>query len=118
MPARCSSTKRPATIFSTFRQIITEYATPPAVTRKRLYIDMMQTVLGNASKVLVDQKAGNNLLYLPLDKLIQQSGPVAVTPSAAPDLPSSRPSTAPTPDPAALDPSRARDALRSRDRPG
>ena len=35
---------------------------------------MMQSVLGNASKVLVDQKAGQNLLYLPLDRLLQQSG--------------------------------------------
>ena len=47
----------------------------PGVTRERLYLDMMQTVVGNSSKVLVDQKAGSSsLLYLPLDKLIQQSG--------------------------------------------
>jgi membrane protease subunit HflK len=103
---------------SRFRQILTEYAKAPAVTRERLYIDMMQTVLGNSGKVLVDQKAGNNLLYLPLDKLIQQSGPATVAPSAVPDLPASRPSASPSPDAAALDPSRARDALRSRDRPG
>ena len=45
----------------------------PAVTRERLYLDMMQSVLGNSSKVLIDQKAGNNLLYLPLDKLLKQS---------------------------------------------
>ncbi len=102
---------------SRFRQILTEYTKAPGVTRERLYIDMMQTVLGNSSKVLVDQKAGSNLLYLPLDKLMQQSVPV--TPSAAPDLPASRPSTAPAPEsPVTLDPSRARDALRSRDRPG
>jgi len=102
---------------SRFRQILTEYAKAPAVTRERLYIDMMQTVLGNASKVLVDQKAGNNLLYLPLDKLLQQTAPATVTPSTLPELPGSRPSTSPPPE-AALDPSRARDALRSRDRPG
>ena len=102
---------------SRFRQILTEYAKAPAVTRERLYIDMMQTVLGNSSKVLVDQKAGNNLLYLPLDKLLQQTAPATVTPSTLPELPGSRPSASPPPD-AALDPSRARDALRSRDRPG
>ena len=104
---------------SRFRQILTEYSKAPGVTRERLYIDMMQTVLGNANKVLVDQKTGSNLLYLPLDKLIQQSAPVTVTPSPAPDLSASRPSTAPPPESAVtLDPSRSRDTLRSRDRPG
>ncbi|MOA26636.1 Modulator of FtsH protease HflK [compost metagenome] len=45
--------------------------------RDRLYFDMMQQVMSNTTKVLVDQKGGNNLLYLPLDKLIQQSSVVA-----------------------------------------
>jgi membrane protease subunit HflC len=58
---------------SRFRQILVEYAKAPAVTRQRLYLDMMQSVLGNSSKVLIDQKAGNNLLYLPLDQLLKQS---------------------------------------------
>ena len=59
---------------SRFRQVLVEYAKAPGVTRERLYLDMMQTVVGNSSKVLVDQKAGSSsLLYLPLDKLIQQS---------------------------------------------
>ena len=62
---------------SRFRSILTEYAKAPAVTRDRLYLDMMQSVLGNTSKVLVDQKAGSNLLYLPLDKLMQQAPPAA-----------------------------------------
>src|SRR6476660_3851351 len=56
-----------------FSRILVEYQKAPAVTRDRLYLDMMQTVLGNSSKVLVDQKSGS-LLYLPLDKLIQQTG--------------------------------------------
>jgi modulator of FtsH protease HflK len=103
---------------SRFRQILTEYLKAPGVTRERLYIDMMQTVLGNSNKVLIDQKAGSNLLYLPLDKLLQQSGAVAVTPPPAPDLSASRPSTPPPESGAALDPSRSRDTLRSRDRPG
>ncbi len=58
---------------SRFRQILVEYAKAPGVTRERLYLDMMQSVLGNSSKVLIDQKAGNNLLYLPLDQLLKQS---------------------------------------------
>ncbi len=58
---------------SRFRQITVEYSKAPAVTRERLYLDMMQSVLANSSKVLVDQKSGNSLLYLPLDQLLKQS---------------------------------------------
>src|SRR5436190_12729364 len=96
-----------------FNRILVEYQKAPAVTRDRLYLDMMQTVLGNSSKVLVDQKSGS-LLYLPLDKLIQQSA--APAPSAAiPDV-GAVPPRAATPDAAlALDPSRSRDALRNRE---
>jgi len=96
-----------------FSRILVEYQKAPAVTRDRLYLDMMQSVLGNSSKVLVDQKSGS-LLYLPLDKLIQQSS--APTPSAAiPDV-GAVPPRAATPDAAlALDPSRSRDVLRNRE---
>jgi modulator of FtsH protease HflK len=59
-----------------FNQVLVEYQKAPGVTRERLYLDAMQSVLGNSSKVLVDQKSGS-LLYLPLDKLIQQSTPPA-----------------------------------------
>lgn len=58
---------------SRFKQVLVEYEKAPGVTRERMYIDMMQQVMTNSSKVLVDQKNGNNLLYLPLDKLIQNS---------------------------------------------
>jgi HflK protein len=55
-----------------FRSVVAEYNKAPQVTRERLYIDMMQSVLGNSSKVLVDQRqGGNSLLYLPLDRLMQ-----------------------------------------------
>ena len=47
---------------SRFKQVLVEYAKAPGVTRERLYLDMMQSVLGNASKVLIDQKSGNSLL--------------------------------------------------------
>ncbi|MEP7183145.1 MAG: FtsH protease activity modulator HflK [Betaproteobacteria bacterium] len=100
---------------SRFRQILVEYAKAPGVTRERLYLDMMQTVVGSSSKVLIDQKTGSNsLLYLPLDKLIQQSAPAAAVP--VPDLSASRQSTPPAPEPTVtLDPSRSRDALRTRE---
>jgi membrane protease subunit HflK len=103
---------------SRFKQILVEYAKAPGVTRERLYLDMMQSVIGNSSKVLVDQKAGSSsLLYLPLDRLIQQSAPQAAPAGATPDLPASRQSTPPPPEPTvSLDPGRSREALRSRER--
>lgn len=108
---------------SRFRQVLVEYSKAPAVTRERLYLDMVQSVLGNSSKVLIDQKAGSNsLLYLPLDKLIQQGGAAGsapVLPGATPDLPASRQSTPPAAEPTvSLDPGRSRESLRSRDRGG
>jgi membrane protease subunit HflK len=55
--------------------------------RDRLYLDMMQQVLSNSSKVYVDQKNGNNLLYLPLDKLMQQTAGDARAADAKPAAP-------------------------------
>lgn len=57
---------------SRFSQVLAEYQKAPGVTRQRMYVDTMQQILSNSTKVLVDQKAGNNMLYLPLDKLIPQ----------------------------------------------
>jgi len=68
---------------SRFKQILVEYVKAPVVTRDRLYLDMMQSVLGSSSKVLVDQKAGNSLLYLPLDQLLRQSPTAATAPGVA-----------------------------------
>jgi membrane protease subunit HflK len=98
---------------SRFRQIYTEYQKAPAVTRERLYQDMMQSVLGSSSKVLVDQKAGQSLLYLPLDKLLQQTVPTADTASVTGGTTSSV-RNAPTTDSGAADP-RGREALRNRE---
>ena len=91
---------------SYFRQIVAEYSKAPQVTRERLYIDAMQQILSNTSKVLIDQKAGNNLLYLPLDRIMQMSGILPGKEAAAkpPEAPSDS-STA-----------RSREAFRSRDR--
>ena len=58
---------------SRFRQVLVEYTKAPAVTRDRLYIDTMQQVFSNTSKVMVDCKQTATLLYLPLDKLMQQA---------------------------------------------
>ncbi len=105
---------------SRFRQILVEYSKAPGVTRQRLYLDMVQSVLGSSTKILVDQKAGNNLLYLPLDKLIQQSGAAAAAAAAAAtppvDVGAARPGPA-APEPAvSVEQSRSREALRNRDR--
>src|SRR5512145_1229758 len=59
---------------SRFRQIVTEYNRAPQVTRDRLYIEAMQQIMSNTTKVLIDQKGGNSLIYLPLDKIMQMSG--------------------------------------------
>ena len=56
---------------SRFKQILVEYNKAPQVTRERLYQDTMQQVMSNTTKVLVDDKQGGNLLYLPLDKLME-----------------------------------------------
>lgn len=54
---------------SRFNQMLTEYEKAPEVTRKRLYLDAMESVMSGSQSILVDVKGGNNLLYLPLDKL-------------------------------------------------
>ena len=98
---------------SRFKQILVEYEKAPAVTRERMYIDMMQQVMGNVSKVMVDQKGGNSLLYLPLDKLMEASraGSTDVLFATKPDV--APPTTQGSDNTAAQ---RARDSLLGRDR--
>lgn len=57
-----------------FTSMLKEYKRAPGVTRDRLYIDMVEEVLGNSTKVMVDVKGGNNMMFLPLDKILQSSG--------------------------------------------
>jgi membrane protease subunit HflK len=57
---------------SRFTQLLAEYKKAPEVTRKRLYLEAMESVMSETSSVMVDVKGGNNMLYLPLDKMIQQ----------------------------------------------
>lgn len=65
-----------------FRSVLTEYQKAPQVTRERMYTDAMQEIYSNVTKVLIDSKAGNNLLYLPLDKIMQMTNQTAVAPAA------------------------------------
>lgn len=99
-----------------FASVLTEYKKAPAVTRDRLYIDTMKEVYSNVSKVYVDSRNNSNLLYLPLDKLIQQTGAASVPAAGA----SMATADANTPAPAAQGPLdvRSRDGQRSRDRDG
>ncbi|ADL55279.1 FtsH protease activity modulator HflK [Gallionella capsiferriformans] len=98
---------------SRFKQILVEYEKAPAVTRDRMYLDMMSQVMGNISKVMVDQKNGNSLLYLPLDKLIESSRTSGAAVDA-PAVPKIDPVTSQGNDNNAAQ--RARDSLLSRDR--
>ncbi len=57
-----------------FRSVLNEYQKAPQVTRDRMYLDTMQQIYANVTKVLVDSRQGSNLLYLPLDKIMQMGG--------------------------------------------
>jgi membrane protease subunit HflK len=96
-----------------FRAVLAEYQKAPSVTRDRLYIDTMQQVYSNVSKVMVDSRSNSNLLYLPLDRLMQAAGaPAASTPQTPPmtsgvvDVPAVSGNADP----------RARDSARTRER--
>jgi membrane protease subunit HflK len=95
---------------SRFRQVLTEYQKAPAVTRDRMYLDTMQQVFSNTTKVLVDSRSSNQLLYLPFDKLMQQVTQEAMTSRTPPTV-----ITPTEPAPVTTD-GRTRDSLRSRDR--
>lgn len=91
-----------------FRAVLAEYSKAPQVTRDRMYLEAMQEVLSNTNKVLIDSRSNSNLLYLPLDRLLQQAGvePGRVTPAPAPPMPADIPATSTS----------AREGLRSRER--
>jgi membrane protease subunit HflK len=97
-----------------FRSVLTEYQKAPGVTRDRLYLETMQQVYTNVSKVMVDSRNGSNLLYLPLDKLIQQTAaPAAASNGPATAVPTTPLDTAPSP--STVD-ARSRENQRTRDR--
>jgi len=100
---------------SRFREILVEYQKAPGVTRDRLYLDMMQSVLGNSTKVLVDQKNGASLLNIPLRDLLQQGAAAAVTTPGGADATAAPRATAPEPSASTIDATRSRDSLRNRE---
>lgn len=96
-----------------FKLLLAEYQRSPQVTRDRLYVDAMQQIYGNVTKILVDARSGNNMLFLPLDRIIQQvaQGGVAADPGAALQQPPAANSVPPLAGDA-----RTRDNARSRER--
>lgn len=91
-----------------FEQVLAQYNKAPEVTRQRIYLDTQEQVLSNTSKVLVDQKGGNSLLYLPLDKIMSMTSSSTTSTVTKPEV---------QPE-ATVDTStnRSRDAFRTRDR--
>ncbi|NCA16375.1 MAG: FtsH protease activity modulator HflK [Betaproteobacteria bacterium] len=105
-----------------FRRVVAEYNKAPAVTRERLYIETMQEIFSNVSKVMVESKSNSNLLYLPLDKIIAQTANQASqTAPAAGAAPAGQPQpsapSAPAPA-AAPEPAKPVPSLRDRFREG
>ncbi len=96
---------------SRFKQVLTEYAKAPQVTRERIYIDTMREILSSTSKIMMDYRGSGNLLMLPLEKLMQQAGGT-VNPTEAQ---ASQRGQSETPPPADASP-RSRESLRNRDR--
>jgi modulator of FtsH protease HflK len=94
-----------------FKSVLAEYQRAPQVTRDRMYIDTMQQVYTNVTKILVESRQGSSLLYLPLDKIMQQ---VAQTGAAEP--PAAAPPAAPSSPANMSNDARARDSSRGRER--
>ena len=97
-----------------FSSVLTEYQKAPQVTRDRMYIDAMQQVYSNVTKVLVESRQGSNLLYLPLDKIMQMTAPGGADASHPTTGPATTVPALPVPS-SSVDP-RARDSARTRDR--
>lgn len=69
-----------------FSQLLVEYQRSPEVTRERLYLETMQEVLSNSSKVLFDVEGGNNMMFLPLDQILQRNGSVSMEAMSTQDI--------------------------------
>ena len=98
-----------------FKAVLAEYQKAPQVTRDRMYTDAMQQIYSSVTKVMVDSRQGNNLLYLPLDKIMQMSATPASDPASA-VLPAPPVSGTSVPAPLTATDPRTRDATRTRDR--
>ena len=97
-----------------FRSVFAEYQKAPQVTRDRMYLDTMQQIYGNVTKVIVESRQGSSMLYLPLDKILQMGGAAtssdAVLPAGAAVVPAQSAVNNNAPD------ARTRDAARTRER--
>ncbi len=108
-----------------FKQVLAEYQKAPVVTRDRMYLETMQQIFTNTTKVMVDAKGGSSLIYLPIDKLLAQSlnnessgkGTVTIsTPTQVPNSSATAASTPPAADASApADANQATEAQRLRD---
>ena len=96
-----------------FNSVLAEYQKAPQVTRDRMYIDAMQQIYGGVNKIIVDSKSGGNLMYLPLDKVMQAAGAPAASAPAAQAAPAASAAAPATQLPADA---RTRDNARSRER--
>lgn len=104
-----------------FRSVLTEYQKAPQVTRDRLYLETMQEIYTGVTKVLVESRQGSSLLYLPLDKIIQQVSAASGSDAAPASAVQSGGASAPAPAQAGNDrpasgDARTRDGSRNRDR--
>ncbi len=106
-----------------FKLLLKEYDKAPEVTRSRMYIDTLQQIMSSTNKVMIDAKGNGNLLYLPLDKLMQSTAPATAgtgssgtgeTPGSTARQPDSA-AAAGKPEPPTAD-YRSRDSFRSRER--
>lgn len=98
---------------SRFKQVLAEYSKAPQVTRDRMYLETMQQVFSRVSKLYVDSKSSGNLLYLPLDKLIQHPDAGGTGAATASGAAGAQPATVPSSS-VPVDP---RDLTRNRERP-
>jgi membrane protease subunit HflK len=101
-----------------FRSVFAEYQKAPQVTRDRMYLDAMQQIYSNVTKVVVESKQGSNLLYLPLDKILQMTGNSPAAASAVDPAAQLVPGSTGTSSPLTgnSNDARSRDAARTRER--
>ena len=100
-----------------FKSVLAEYQKAPQVTRDRMYLETMQQIYSNVTKVLIDSQKGSNLLYLPLDKIMNMSAAASAAEAAAPAATTAVPLAAGAALPGnSTSESRTRDSARSRER--
>jgi len=102
-----------------FSSVLAEYQKAPQVTRDRMYLESMQQIYTNVTKVLVDSRQGSNLLYLPLDRIMQsvaQTGPASTASSLETPPATTSGMTPANPSSTFQNDARARDTSRTRDR--